>query len=130
MQPNIKRDKTKNNVVLVGKVLADPKEGKVVTFAVTQSAGKDSEGNWRPNMIFNIKAFRNCTGDIASIKKGDEVKVEGKLIMDSWEKDGVKRSGISVAIDYVELIKKATTQTPYSKGSSFSKQEREDDLGW
>ena len=138
MNQTYQRDKTKNNVVLIARVAGDIKAGKCVQFQVSQSAGKTPSGEWKPSMYFTIKAFTSCRGDLGDIAKGDTVSIEGRLVVENWEKDGVKKSQVCIIADSVILQKKGTpTLTPYSKNDMKdpinrlnSAPAQDDDFNW
>ena len=92
----------------------------IVTFAVavnerrknTQTGEWDNYPNYFDVTWFGTRAEK-CVGYLT---KGAKVTVEGHLRQERWEKDGSKRSKISVILDEIELPpmqeRPATQQRP------------------
>lgn len=109
-----------NKVFLLGRLTRDPEVrsfsngGKVAQFgfAVDGSRKKDqSTGKWVSEPCFlDVKAWnrgeKGTTADICEkyLSKGKQCFIEGKLVMESWEKDGQKRSKIVVEVIELGLL--------------------------
>ena len=102
-----------NHVVIAGNLTRDPelKETRggnpVLTFgmAVNDSRRNPQTGEYEdyPNFI-DIAIFGNMAESMSRIlHKGMKVTIDGKLRYTSWEKDGQKRSNVSVVAQHIEL---------------------------
>ena len=103
-----------NRVVLVGNLTRDPElrqmpNGNSVCslgLAVNDRVKDKSTGEWTDYAnFFDIDVFgaqgENCS---RFLTKGRQVAIEGRLRWRSWEKDGQKRSKVSVVADNVQFI--------------------------
>lgn len=108
-----------NRITLIGRLGRDPElkyfdSGKVkgsFSIAVTRSRNKEDRSKDITDWI-NIEAWGK-TAEIAAeyLRKGNNVGIEGKLCVDSFEKDGQKTYKTYVLADQVHLIdKKADNQ--------------------
>ena len=117
-----------NSVSLVGNVTRDPElkatlNGTTVmdlSIAVNERR-KNGDGQWEdsPN-FFDCSMFGVRAEKVSGfIKKGTKVAIQGHLKQSRWEKDGQKRSKVSIIIDELEFMspKAETVQAevmPYS----------------
>ena len=103
-----------NRVVLVGNLTRDPElrqmpNGNSVCslgVAVNDRIKDKTTGEWTDYAnFFDVDVFgaqgENCS---RFLTKGRQVAIEGKLRWRSWEKDGQKRSKVSVVADNVQFI--------------------------
>ncbi len=100
-----------NSLDITGLLGADPeskeletKNGKVlvveIRLAVPQA--KTEEPAW-----LNIEAWNGKAKYLATLKKGDRVRIKGSLAMDAWTtKEGEKRNKIYVLAEEVRSIPK------------------------
>lgn len=102
-----------NRVILLGNLtrgieLKYAQSGTVIanfSLAVNDSY-KDKDGNRKDKPCFvDITAFGR-TAEVASeyLSKGSQALVEGRLVLEQWEKDGQKRSKLSVTCDRLQLL--------------------------
>lgn len=73
---------------------------------------KNQSGEWEdyPNFI-DCTMFGTRAEKIAQyLVKGAKVAINGKLRYSSWEKDGQKRSKVSVIVDDLEFMSKGKTE--------------------
>ena len=98
-----------NKVILVGHLTRDPElrefdNFKVCKFgiAVNTRLGKDKE----EEVLFVDCSAWNKLADICMqyLGKGKAVLVEGRLKLDTWERDGKKNSKHSVVVDNMQMI--------------------------
>jgi len=55
--------------------------------------------------FFDVKIIGKYGESIAKyLVKGKQINVSGKLVQESWEKDGEKKSKILIEADFIELI--------------------------
>lgn len=108
-----------NKVILIGRLTRDPEtrafgNGGMVTkigFAVTNRKKNSQTGNWEDDPMFiDVDVFnRGENGKLADLvrdrcKKGSQIMIEGKLFLDSWEKDGQKRTKHKIVADSIQLL--------------------------
>ena len=102
-----------NRVFLMGNVTRDPElryisNGSAVTeigLAINDRR-KSSSGEWIEETTFVDITLWGRTAEIAGeyVTKGVPLLVEGRLKLDSWEKDGKKNSKLRVVGDRMHLI--------------------------
>jgi len=102
-----------NRVFLMGNVTRDPElryisNGSAVTeigLAINDRR-KSSSGEWIEETTFVDITLWGRTAEIAGeyVTKGAPLLVEGRLKLDSWEKDGKKNSKLRVVGDRMHLI--------------------------
>lgn len=101
-----------NNVVLVGRLTADPelkevgKEGKVVNFSLAvQRTYKNAEGEYETDFI-QCNVWNNIAENMKEYcKKGDLIGVKGALQSSSYEdKDGNKKYKTDVRVEKVTFL--------------------------
>ena len=78
------------------------KDIKVANCSAAISIGKKSE-NKEPIWV-DLVAWRNMAEVLASISKGDAVRVEGYLDENSWEKDGEKHSRLVIVCNTITKV--------------------------
>src|SRR5438270_13261043 len=102
-----------NRVVLMGNVTRDPElryvpSGMAVTdlgLAVNDRR-KNANGEWVEETTFVNVTLWGRTADIACeyLGKGSPAFIEGRLKLDTWEKDGKKNSRLKVVGEKLQLI--------------------------
>lgn len=102
-----------NRVVITGNLTRDPELRRtqsglpVLDFgvAVNDRRKNSSTGEWEDYANFlDCTMFGARAESLSSIlAKGMKVAVEGKLRWSQWERDGQKRSKVSIIADEVEL---------------------------
>ncbi len=101
-----------NKVVLVGNLTRDPElrhisSGTAVTdigLAVNDRVKRNNE--WVDETTFVDITLWGRTAEVASeyLSKGSSVLIEGRLKLDSWEKDGQKRSKLKVIGEKMQML--------------------------
>ncbi len=102
-----------NRVILIGNLTRDVElrylqSGMAVTdigLAVNEKY-KNSNGEWIEEVTFVDVTVWGRTAEVMSeyLSKGSPVFIEGRLKLDSWEKDGQKRSKLKVVCEKMQLI--------------------------
>lgn len=101
-----------NNVVLVGRLTADPelkevgKDGKVVNFSLAvQRTYKNADGEYETDFI-QCNVWNNIAENMKEYcKKGDLIGVKGALQSSSYEdKDGNKKYKTDVRVEKVTFL--------------------------
>jgi single-strand DNA-binding protein len=102
-----------NRVILVGNVTRDPElryipSGSAVTeigLAVNDRR-KNAAGEWIEETTFIDVTLWARTAEVASeyLTKGSSVLIEGRLKLDTWEKDGKKNSKLRVIGEKMQML--------------------------
>jgi single-strand DNA-binding protein len=102
-----------NRVILVGNLTRDPElrylgSGMAVTdigLAVNEKR-KNANGEWIEETTFVDVTLWGRTAEVTSeyATKGSPILIEGRLKLDSWEKDGQKRSKLKVVGERMQLL--------------------------
>ena len=102
-----------NRVILVGNVTRDPElryipSGTAVTeigLAVNDRR-KNAAGEWIEETTFVDVTLWGRTAEVASeyLNKGSSVLIEGRLKLDTWEKDGKKNSKLRVIGERMQML--------------------------
>jgi single-strand DNA-binding protein len=102
-----------NRVVLVGNMTRDVElryipSGMAVTdigLAVNDRR-KNASGEWVDETTFVDVTLWGRTAEVASefLSKGSPVLIEGRLKLDSWEKDGQKHSKLKVVGERMQML--------------------------
>jgi len=102
-----------NRVVLLGNLTRDPElrytpGGLAVTdvgLAVNHRR-KNDKGEWVEETTFVDVTLWGRTAEVASeyCNKGSPLFIEGRLKLDTWEKDGKKNSKLKVIGEHIQLL--------------------------
>jgi single-strand DNA-binding protein len=102
-----------NRVVLLGNLTRDPElkyipSGMAVTeigLAVNDRR-KNAQGQWVDEATFVDITLWGRTAEVASeyLSKGSSVLIEGRLKLDSWEKEGKKMSKLRVVGERMQMV--------------------------
>lgn len=111
-----------NKVTLIGRLTRDPEiksfsnGGKVanVGFAVNNRRKNQQSGQWEDVPVWlDLKAFNRETGrkladQIETVKKGQQIYVEGHLVLEEWtgKDDGAKKSKLVIYVDDFQYLEK------------------------
>lgn len=101
-----------NRVQVIGNLTRDIElrytpSGKAVTdagFAINERVKSGDE--YRDKTVFVDVTFWGRTAEVAAefLKKGDPAMVEGRLDFQQWEKDGLKRSKVTIVCEKLVLL--------------------------
>jgi single-strand DNA-binding protein len=102
-----------NRVILVGNLTRDPElryipSGTAVTeigLAVNDRR-KSASGEWVDETTFVDVTLWGRTAEVATeyLNKGSNVLIEGRLKLDTWEKDGKKNSKLRVIGERMQML--------------------------
>ncbi len=102
-----------NRVILVGNLTRDPElryipSGSAVTelgLAVNDRR-KNAQGEWVEETTFIDVTLWGRTAEVASeyLNKGSSVFIEGRLKLDTWEKDGKKNYKLRVVGERMQML--------------------------
>jgi single-strand DNA-binding protein len=102
-----------NRVILMGNLTRDIQlrytpGGTPVTEVglAVNDRRKDNNGNWVDEVTFVDVTFWGRTAEVASeyLSKGSPVFIEGRLKLDTWEKDGQKNYKLRVVCDRMQML--------------------------
>lgn len=100
-----------NSVNIVGNVTRDPEarttQGgmEIASFGVAINR-KTADGE--KTVFVDVSVFSKLAGVVSQyVNKGDKVAVTGRLELDTWESDGVRKSKLYVIGNEVDFLSKA-----------------------
>ena len=102
-----------NRVILVGNVTRDPElryisSGTAVTYIglAVNDRRKTASGEWVEETTFVDVTLWGRTAEVAGeyVTKGSPLLIEGRLKLDTWEKEGKKNSKLRVVCDRMQLL--------------------------
>ncbi len=101
-----------NRVVLMGNLTRDPELRYISTgtavseigLAVNDRVKKNDQ--WVDEATFVDVTLWGRTAEVANeyLSKGSSILIEGRLKLDTWEKDGQKRSKLRVVADRMQMV--------------------------
>ena len=119
-----------NRVVLLGNVTRDPElryisNGTAVTdigLAVNDRR-KTASGEWVEETTFVDVTLWGRTAEVAGeyVTKGSPLLIEGRLKLDTWEKDGQKNSKLRVVGERMQLLGSRSGDGPKGDGARSGK---------
>jgi single-strand DNA-binding protein len=105
-----------NKVILLGRLTRDPElrytpNGVAVTdlgLAVNRSWGSGADQK-KETLFVDITVWQRAAENCAEyLKKGSEVLIEGRLVLESWQgNDGQKRNKLKVVANTVQFLRRA-----------------------
>jgi single-strand DNA-binding protein len=107
-----------NRVVLMGNLTRDVEVKYLPSKTAVADVGlavndrrKNQAGEWVDDVTFVDLVFWGRTAEIAGeyLSKGSPILVEGRLKLDSWEKDGQKRSKLRVVVERMQMLGKPSS---------------------
>jgi single-strand DNA-binding protein len=102
-----------NRVILLGNLTRDPDLRYVANNMAVTDIGlavndrrKNANGEWIEETTFVDVTLWGRTAEVASeyLGKGSPVLIEGRLKLDTWEKDGQKRSKLRVVGERMQML--------------------------
>jgi single-strand DNA-binding protein len=102
-----------NRVILVGNLTRDPELRYIPSGTAVTDVGlavndrrKNSDGQWVDETTFVDVTLWARQAEVASeyLSKGSPVLIEGRLKLDSWEKDGQKFSKLRVVGERMQML--------------------------
>ncbi|MBI3836383.1 MAG: single-stranded DNA-binding protein [Planctomycetia bacterium] len=102
-----------NRVILVGNLTRDPELRYIPSGTAVTEIGlaindrrKGANGEWIEETTFVEVTLWARTAEIASeyLNKGSNVLIEGRLKLDTWEKDGKKNSKLRVVGERMQML--------------------------
>ena len=108
-----------NRVILIGNVTRDPELKYIPSGTAVAEVGlaindrrKGANGEWIEETTFVDVTLWGRTAEVASeyLGRGEPCLIEGRLKLDTWEKDGKKRSKLKVVGDRLQLLSTPSTR--------------------
>jgi len=102
-----------NRVVLLGNVTRDPELRYIASGTAVTDIGlaindrrKTASGEWVEDTTFVDVTLWGRTAEVAGeyVTKGSPLLIEGRLKLDTWEKDGKKNSKLRVVGERMQLL--------------------------
>lgn len=102
-----------NRVVLVGNLTRDPELRYTPSSMAVTDVGlavndrrKGANGEWIEETTFVDVTVWGRTAEVLAeyCRKGSNILIEGRLKLDSWEKDGQKRSKLKVVCETMQML--------------------------
>jgi len=102
-----------NRVILMGNVTRDPELRYIASGTAVTDIGlavndrrKNASGEWVEETTFVDVTLWGRTAEVAGeyVTKGSPLFIEGRLKLDTWEKDGKKNSKLRVVCDRMQLL--------------------------
>jgi single-strand DNA-binding protein len=102
-----------NRVILIGNVTRDPELRYIPSGTAVTDVGlavndrrKGANGEWIEETTFVDVTLWGRTAEVATeyLNKGSSVMIEGRLKLDTWEKDGKKNSKLRVVGDKMQML--------------------------
>jgi single-strand DNA-binding protein len=102
-----------NRVILVGNLTRDPELRYIPSGAAVTDIGlavndrrKNAQGEWVEETTFVDVTLWARTAEVASeyLSKGAPVLIEGRLKLDTWEKEGKKQSKLRVVGERMQML--------------------------
>jgi single-strand DNA-binding protein len=102
-----------NRVILVGNLTRDPELRYIPSGTAVCEVGlavndrrKGPNGDWIEEVTFVDVTLWSRTAEVASeyLTKGAPVLIEGRLKLDTWEKDGKKNSKLRVVGERMQML--------------------------
>ena len=101
-----------NTVSLTGRLVRDMEVSytssgyAVGKFSVAVNRSVKKDGAWKEEAsFFDITLFGKQAESLSQyMLKGKQVALDGELVQNTWEKDGVKRSSVSIIANNIKLM--------------------------
>ena len=117
-----------NRVILEGHLGRDPEirylsSGQpmaTVSLATSNDYKKGEEWVKMPASWHNLVAFGDVATSLAEARRGEKVKVEGKITYRKWEKDGQERTSMEIQVFKAEIANaRPQDQPPMPEGDEI-----------
>jgi single-strand DNA-binding protein len=127
-----------NRVILVGNVTRDPELRYIASGSAVTEIGlavndrrKGPNGDWIEETTFVDVTLWARQAEIASeyLSKGSPVLIEGRLKLDTWEKDGKKNSKLRVVGERMQLLGGRSGGGGGGPGARRGPSQASDDMG-
>ena len=119
-----------NKAFLIGRLVRDPEMRMTtsgiavtrVTVAVDLTFKRNEEGQNTADFLRVVTWRRLAEICGQYLKKGKLVAIEGRLQIDSYEKDGQKRDSAEVVADNVQMLDRSTGETAMAAEPGLAEQ--------
>lgn len=120
-----------NKVILIGNLTRNPEPRKtgggtsVCGFDIAVNRKfKGANGEAKDEVTFvSCEAWGKTADNVCQyLSKGSQVLIEGRLKLDQWEKDGVKKQRLSVVCETVQFLNGKKSAEKEAAGENFESQ--------
>lgn len=97
------------HVVVLGHLVKDPefRTSQKGTFWASGTVAYNTKvGDEKKPHFIDFRAFSYSAEDLKGAKRGNPVYLQGRIEQDTWEKDGEKRSKLSLVVERASLLMK------------------------
>jgi len=117
----------RNHVTLIGYLArdaeprgADDDNRYTVLTVVTKTSWRDKAGEWKTHSEYHrCIAWGARFAEVATLKRGSHLQIEGELRSRDYEKDGVTQKAFEIRVSTIVHLRKAWTQTESIADSEF-----------
>lgn len=114
-----------NKILFQGRLTADTELKKTqsdIAYLEFTAAWNEKYKETETTCFLRCKAWRNTAEFIANwFKKGQEILIEGRMVTESWDKDGQTQSRTICSVDKVHFCGSAAGKSAKPEGSEVSK---------
>lgn len=116
-----------NKVILIGRLTKDPDKRSTPSGLIVVDMGlamnnkfKAKDGTQREEVTFVSVTVWGKTGELCAeyLRKGSMCFIEGRLKLDEWEKDGQKRSKLTVVAETVQFLDQRKGESSEHQGEA------------
>ncbi|HTM54855.1 MAG TPA: single-stranded DNA-binding protein [Pirellulales bacterium] len=124
-----------NRVIVMGNLTRDPELKYTASGTAIGELGlaindrrKGANGEWTEDTTFVDVTLFGRSAEVASeyLRKGNPALIEGRLKLDTWEKDGKKNSKLKVVADRLQLLSAPSRRS--EPGSEPAAQQRDEGI--
>ena len=119
-----------SNVTMVGNLARDPESRQAGEYNVTRLVVAVNDNRQKDKVSYvDVEAWGKL-GEICQkyLTKGRQVLTNGRLVQDTWEKDGNKNSKLYVKADNVQFLGGKGEKAESANSSTPSSQEEDDEI--
>ena len=119
-----------SNVTMVGNLARDPESRQAGEYNVTRLVVAVNDNRQKDKVSYvDVEAWGKL-GEICQkyLTKGRQVLTNGRLVQDTWEKDGNKSSKLYVKADNVQFLGGKGEKAESANNSAPSSQEEDDEI--
>ena len=119
-----------SNVTMVGNLARDPESRQAGEYNVTRLVVAVNDNRQKDKVSYvDVEAWGKL-GEICQkyLTKGRQVLTNGRLVQDTWEKDGNKNSKLYVKADNVQFLGGKGEKSESENSSAASSQAEDDEI--
>jgi single-strand DNA-binding protein len=117
----------RNNVILIGYLARDAEprgtdddNRYTVLTVVTKTSWRDRAGEWKTHSEYHrCIAWGGRFAEVAALKRGSHLQVEGELRSRDFQKDGITQKVFEIRVSTIVHLRKAWTNTDSTADSEL-----------